>query len=349
LSKYYGNIIASVGFNKYKKHMTKLKLILLSVVILALIAAGVFFFVIQKPGEQSNQKLIFKMGYQNVIGNLPIYVAQENGWLETDKWKIELIQMASSNQVNDALLTHQIDFSGQMGVFVPLLTQISNPDQIKIFATMDITKEHPVDGIVVKSSSDIQNLSDLRSKKVGVYPGVSATNQLKLLLQKQNIDSSSIEFVPLAPNLQFQALASGSIDALFSYEPLVTNVLEKGDYRQVFGSVFAEVYNHSPGGVWVVTTKTASEHPGETKEITQMFQKAYEYTEKNQTTSREIAQQRFDLSESVAKKVPLSKTVFLSEIKAEVIQGYADLLFDLGELKQRVKTDDMIYKSEPKS
>jgi NitT/TauT family transport system substrate-binding protein len=322
--------------------MSKFKIITLVSIIVILIIASFLWFI--KPQENKSQKPTFKLGYQNVIQSLPIFLAQEKGWLDNPNWKIELVKMESSNQVNDALLSNQIDLTSQMSIYPPLLTQINNPNKTQIFATSDLTSDNPFDSIVTKSNSKIQNLSDLSGKKIGVFPGVTATNQLKALFKKQNIDFSKNEFVQLAPNLQLQALANGSIEAMHLYEPIVTTALQSTDYKKIFGSVYAEVFDHSPAAVWVLSTKAKESHPQEIKEITQMLQKSYNYTKSNELESRKIAQKAFSLDEKVAQKVPLGQTVFNDQIDPNRVQGYADLLFEFGELKQKVETKDMIYK-----
>ena len=191
--------------------MSKSKIFVFTSLILILIISSLIWFT--KTQSVKLEKPIFKLGYVNVIQALPIFTAQEKGWLDNSNWKIELLKMESSNQVNDAILKDQIDFSSQINIYPPLLTQINKPNSVQIFATTDLTSDKPFDSIVVKSNSQIQNLSDLSGKKIGVFPGISASNQLKALLKKQNIDFIKTEFVQLSPAFQLQALENNSIDA----------------------------------------------------------------------------------------------------------------------------------------
>ena len=85
-------------------------------------------------------------------------------------------------------------------------------------------------------------------------------------------------------------------------------------------------------------------HPKEIKEITQMLQKSYDYGQINQSESQKTIQKAFNLDENVARKVPLLKTVFNDQINPSRVQAYEDLLFELGELKQKVEIKDLIYR-----
>ena len=322
--------------------MPKSKIFVFTSLILILIILRLLWFT--KTQSVKLEKPILKLGYVNVIQALPIFMAQEKGWLDSPNWKIELLKMESSNQVNDAILNNQIDFSSQINIYPPLLTQINKPNTVQIFATTDLTSDKPFDSIVVKSNSQIQNLSDLSGKKIGVFPGISASNQLKALLKKQNIDFIKTEFVQLSPAFQLQALENNSIDALYGYEPVVTTAIESQNHRKIYGSVYAEVFDHSPAGVWVLSAKTKNSHPKEIKEITQMLQKSYDYSQSNQSESQKTIQKAFNLDENVARKVPLLKTVFNDQIDPSRVQAYADLLFELGELKQKVEIKDLIYR-----
>src|SRR6185295_15959993 len=85
----------------------------------------------------------------------------------------------------------------------------------------------PFDSIIVPQNSSLQTLADIQGKKVGVFPGSTGTNVLKYTMRKKGLDPSQTTFLQLTGANQLSALESGSIDALFAYEPTFTIAMQK--------------------------------------------------------------------------------------------------------------------------
>jgi len=86
---------------------------------------------------------------------------------------------------------------------------------------------HAWSGIGVRDKLTEYDLEDLEGKKIGVFPGSTATNLLKKFLSDNNIDISKIEFIQIVPPNQLPALYGGSIDVLHAYEPTTAIALQR--------------------------------------------------------------------------------------------------------------------------
>ena len=67
----------------------------------------------------------------------------------------------------------------------------------------------------------------MEGRKIGVFPGSTATNLLKKFLSDNNIDISKIEFIQIVPPNQLPTLYEGSIDVLHAYEPTTAIALQR--------------------------------------------------------------------------------------------------------------------------
>jgi NitT/TauT family transport system substrate-binding protein len=293
--------------------------------------------------ESKETEKTVRIGYLPILASLPLYVAQENNYFENEGIKVELIQLQSSNQLVDALVRGDIDIVVESSAAPALIVETIDPNKIKIFSTSDITSQKPFDSIIVNKDSNIRNLKDLENKKIGVFPGSTATNLLKSYLNEQGIDTSKIEFVQIVPANQLPALYSGSIDALHSYEPTTAIALESDNINLIYGSVYADQLNHNPQGVALVSTKFIKENPKLSQKVINSFNKATIFMKNNDKETRNIIVKYVKVEQNAANRVVFLYMSSSNEINENALQEYADMLYGLGELKTKVVVEDLIY------
>ncbi len=313
----------------------------LSILIIALIVVGAFFVFSPKQEETK----VVKIGYLQNIGALSLYVAQENNYFTEQGVQIETIQLQSSNQLTDALVKGEIDVIAQASVIPAFIIETIEPGKIKIFSASDITPKTPFDSLIVRQDSSISSLKGLEGKKIGVFPGSSATLLLKKFLIDKDIDISKIEFIQIIQQNHLPALYSGSIDALHAFEPDVTFGLQTGEARKIYGSVLADLQNNNPASVALISTKFISENPSLAKKTVEAFSQASNFIKENDVKTREIVIKYLKLDKDVADKVTLLYLSGSDAINAEALQSYADLIYDIGEMKNKIDVSTLLYNS----
>lgn len=314
--------------------------LILSVLIIALIVV-VAFFVFQPKQEETK---VVKIGHLPILASLPLYVAQENGYFAEQGIEIEVSKLQSSNQLVDALVRGDIDVVVESSAVPALIVETIDPNKLKIFSVSDITPETPFDSIIVKADSKLEKLEDLENKKIGVFPGSTATNLLKKYLTEKGIDVSTIEFIKIIPPNQLSALYEGSIDALHSYEPSTTIAIESGNAKKIYGSVYADQLNHNPQGVSLISTKFLNSNPKLAKKTISAFDKASDFIKQNEEETRKIIVKYVAVDENVANNVVLLYMGRSDEIDVEILQDYADMIFEIGELENEIDVSNIIYK-----
>ena len=313
---------------------------IISIVAVVLIAFVVSF---QITGNLVAEKKAVKIGYLQSLVSLPIFVADENKYLESEGIKYELIKMGSSEQALESILTNNIDLVFEMS-FVPVLyAESKSPENVKIFSVTDLTIDKPFDSILVKGDSNIQGLKDLENKKIGVFPGTTSTNMLRHFLNSKGINTKNIQFVQIPPSNQLEALSKGSVDALLSFEPNNAIAINKLGAKRMFGSVFAEQINHNPQGVAVFSTKFVKENLEIAKKILTAFDKSVEFIRTDENGTREIISSRLKIEPEVADSMTLFYMVKNNEIDNSKVQEYIDFLFELGEIDRKIDVNDIIW------
>jgi len=315
------------------------KIIIGGIVVLIIISVAVFA-VKSKPTES----YVVKIGNIPImLSKLPLEIALQKGFFEDAGVVVQVTQLASSNLVSDALLRGDLDITPEISILPFINAEAVDPGKLKIFSVTDLTIDIPFDSMIVKSDSSINSIVDLKGKKIGVFPGTTATNMLKIFFKEKGIDVSGIQFVQLPPPEQLVALSAGSIDALHAYEPTVSIALADGSMKKIYGSVFAELVNHSPIGAGFLTTKFVNEHPREAKKVVTALNRAYDYIRTNEKDTREIAAGLFKFTPQVSAVVSLPYFNHSNQIDKGTMTTLLDLFVRGGEIKSKPDLTNAYY------
>lgn len=196
----------------------------------------------------------------------------------------------------------------------------------------------------MKNNSSISNLKDLEGKKIGVFPGSLATPIFKKYLEQNGVDTIKIEITPLAVAAQLPALESGSIDALFAYEPTATNALEKQSVKVIDTAIYAKQNPNASTGAGYIATKFINENPDQAKKFVQAMDKAHKFMYDNPTEAVSFQTKYTKIDPKIAAKAAFPDYYQNTELNIEAIQSYTDFLADIGAMKQKVVVKDLVYK-----
>jgi len=103
---------------------------------------------------------------------------------------------------------------------------------IKIVLLLDYTIGS--DGVVAKKQ--IQNLWDLKGKRIGIEKGTIAHFTVLKALEQAGLDQTEVEFVNLGTEALQDAFVNNEIDAAGIYEPYISNMARDGNGHIVFSS-----------------------------------------------------------------------------------------------------------------
>lgn len=314
------------------------------VIVLALLVIAAAIIVVVWFKRTRTDTTTVRIGYLNITASLPLFIAEEKGFFVEEGVKYQSVPIATSNQLVDGIVANNLDAFIESSAVPVLAVELQSPGRLKVFSVSAITKKAPFDSLLVKESSSIKTLADLSGKKIGVFPGSTATTLLKKFLTDKGVNTSGITFTPIPPQNQLTALQSESVDVLHAYEPTTAIALSRGGIRQLDGSVYAEMLDPNPQGVAVVSNKFLQEHSALALKVIRALERAMVFMRDHDAESRQIMAKKLGLDKAVA-----DRSVFLymlphQEVEPAVLQKYADMLTGLGELKGTVKVDQILYR-----
>ena len=287
-----------------------------------------------------------RIGYLPVIASLSAYVAQENKLFEKEGIKATYKLFQSSNDIVNAMVAGEIDITPEISIIPILHLEEKYPNTVRITSHSRITEKNPLDNLLVLKSSGINKLSDLQGKKIGVFPGTSATNLLKAFLKNKNIDLRNIVFIPLAPTVQIQSLESKAIDALLTYEPITTIALLQNNSKVLHSSVYTELLSPSPLAVTIISQEFKEKNPQLAQKSINILDKSIEYIATNQAASRLILSKYIKIPIDISNKVVLSTMMKSTNIDIDNLQKCVGMLVKITELESELDIKNLEYSSQ---
>lgn len=148
------------------------------------------------------------------------YLAREKKYFSTEK--IKLIEVPSATICIQSLAAGTIE--GAMLTLDEVLTAKSEGLELKVIAVLDIS----MGADVVIAHPKIKNLSGLKGKKIGVEQSAVGAVMLDALLEKAKLNINDLTISYLTVNKHYQAYIDGQVDAVVTFEPVRTQLLNKG-------------------------------------------------------------------------------------------------------------------------
>jgi NitT/TauT family transport system substrate-binding protein len=225
-------------------------------------------------------------------GYEPLFLARELGYYGNTP--IKLVEYPNFDP-NRAYRNGEVEMSATpMTAFLPLAP--THPD-VRAWLIMDISDG--ADAIVAKPA--IANLQSLKGRRVGFDRSMLAPFVLSRGLEQVGLSLKDVKIVPVELSEQEEAFKQGRVDAIVTFEPYRSNILNAGakllfDSTQIPG----EVVDVLIGSESLLTT-----HATQLQVLIQGWFRALDYIEKNPE----------DAARRMARRQGVTPEQFLSSLK----------------------------------
>jgi NitT/TauT family transport system substrate-binding protein len=158
---------------------------------------------------------------------LPNMLTKQLGYFDEQNLDVTLIDEASGQSSEDAVLAGQVDAgSGAYNHTIELQAAGKNMECV---VQMDIAPGE-AEVVATKKASSITGPADLKGKYLGVTELGSGTQTITMaILKKAGVDLTGVHWVPVgAGNTFIAAMQQGKIDAGMTTEPTISRVVSSG-------------------------------------------------------------------------------------------------------------------------
>lgn len=307
---------------------------------LAITAVFCLGFILQGCEKNQNQpqQLQVRMAYQPIVFGMPVFVGQERKIFQNHGLTVDAKSFTSANDMLNALVAGQIDMVPGAPLVPVVALESQYPGRFRIISHSVMTSDKPFDRILVKSDSPIKTAKDLQGKKLALIPGTTASNVVKAFLKQQGVDSQTVNFIQLAPTAQLSALQTGSVDALYAYEPLVTIALNQNNaFRAISDSIYTSLLEPCPLVVLIVDRNFEKQNPEAVKRATESFDEIFKLMKEKPEIASTALVPYLNIQADLAPKVSLQNMTPPGQMQIDNLQKFIDILRDIGEVQAPIE------------
>lgn len=160
-----------------------------------------------------------KIGLHTWVGYEPTPLAAEMGWLSNN---VELIDTGSATESIDLLEKNQID--GAMLTLDEVFRVREKGILLSVILVTDISSG--ADQFIVKP--DIKNIADIKGKTIALEEGAVGELMLSQILRVAQLKKSDVKLLKFSIDQHLNAWNDSTIDGVITYEPVATELIEKG-------------------------------------------------------------------------------------------------------------------------
>ena len=207
---------------------------------------------------------------------VPFQALIESGELEkATGYKINFRMFGGGGDVIKAMASGDVQL-GQVGSS-PLTAAASQGQDIKLFWILDDISD--AEALIARNGSKVNNVKDLKGKKVATPFVSTAHYQLMALLKMEGLKASDVNVMNMRPPEIAAAWERGDIDAAFIWDPVLSKIKGNGKSIASSGSIGAKGFPTFDG--FAVNAKWAAENEAFMVALTKALIKADDEYRKN--------------------------------------------------------------------
>ena len=275
-------------------------------------------------GQASAEQVDLTVGVIPILDVAPIYLGVQEGFFEEEGINLTLELAQGGAAIIPGVTSGQFQFG--FSNTVSLLLAESNDLGIKAIANGAQSTDDPMEdfgAVNVPGDSDIQDLTDLAGKRIGVNTlNNIQTTTINEIVRKAGGDPSTITYVELPFPDIVQAIASGDVDAGQLVEPFRTMSLEAGDRN--LGSNLSGVTDNLEVAMYFTSQAYAEENPDIVERFTTALNKSLQFADDNPDAAREVLGTYTNIDPAVAEAAVLPR--WPGEINRDSVQLLGDLM-----------------------
>ena len=287
-----------------------------------------------------------KIGYLPLAAGLPLYVAFEEGYFKGEGFNAELIRFASSNEVGNATTANQIDVAFVASNVIFDLGFVSKKKHKLIYTNpYSNSVGHITDYLLVRDTTQIKKIEDLKGKKIGIFPGSVVKVFCKLIFKKYGLNETDYELVELQPKDWNVALKTGQIDALSAVEPTASQIIADGIGYNIQSGFYSLLMPNVPlSAHWINEDFYKKYGKENSMKIISAYDKAIDFINSNPEKAKQYLVKYANVRVDMLGKVNLNPWTKHSEINKKDLQDFIDVLATNNAIQNKENLEDYLIK-----
>lgn len=180
----------------------------------------------ENAGQAKSSTL--KIGSLTIEENLPLLVAEKNGYFSNENLKVELVPFQSPVELQSAFQSGDLD--GMItDIMIAALLQSSGIDLRVTSIALGATPQEGRFAIVASPKSDIKSVQDLKGKSIGISNNSIIEYVTDGLLQEGGVNPTEVKKTTVAKiPVRVEMLLNNQIDAITVPDPQISYLVAQG-------------------------------------------------------------------------------------------------------------------------
>ncbi|QSJ18740.1 sulfonate ABC transporter substrate-binding protein [Nostoc sp. UHCC 0702] len=254
---------------------------------------------------------------------------------------VNWIEFPAGPQLLEAMNVGSIDV-GHVGESPPIFAQAAGASLTYIAG---IAASPAGSAILVPENSPIQQLTDLKGKKIAFQKGSSAHLLLVQALKKAGLKYTEIQPIYLPPADARAAFVKGSVDAWVIWDPFYAAAQEATKARVLIDGTGI----NKQGGYYLATRKFVTENPPIVKAVLEEIQKLEEWSKQHRQEVAQTLSPVLGIDIETMKKATNRRTFGIVPIDDNLInlqQEVADTYYQLKLIPKQVNVKEAVLTKE---
>lgn len=218
-------------------------------------------------------------------GYEPLYLARDLGYLGGQS--VTLVEYPSASEVMRAFRNRSLEVAALTLDEALLLREADLP--LKIFLVTDVS--HGAD--VILAQPGIDSMDQLRGRRIGVETSALGALMLTRALDQHDLHIDDVEVIDLEVSEHETAFIEGRVDAVVTFEPVRSRLIERAGALEVFSS--REIPNEVVD-VLVIHEDALQRAPETVQALTRAWFQALDYMQASPQRSAYLMAERLKLS-----------------------------------------------------
>ena len=232
-----------------------------------------------------------RLGHTPWVGWGAIYIANHEGLFTKEGITVEVVSYPGYNDLTADFATRKLDVATT--VYADAIAQAAAGVALQLIWVFDSSNG----GDVFVASSEIEDMADLKGKRIGLDYGTFSHLFVLEGLKAHNLTEADVQIVSITADRVPAAIAAGEIDAGHTWEPYLSEVVANGGHV-LFDSA------DTPGVILDslrVHTSIAERRAADVQKLVRAMVAAYEWWQQNPEAGNQIVAEEMGIT---AEEIP---------------------------------------------
>jgi NitT/TauT family transport system substrate-binding protein len=219
-----------------------------------------------------------------------IYIADDQSFFTANGLDVTIKDYPTGVATINALLDDDVDIA--WAAEFPLVRRAFEKDQISIIASVSRFSD---EYLFALKNHGVEKIADLKNKTIGVPKNTIAEFYLARFLELNGLNTEEVTIVDVQPSQSIDAIASGNIDGVVTWEPFTSQIRQQMENKIVGWSVQSSQEGY---GIIIARNDWISIHQDIVNRFLKSLAEAEDYLNINPVEAKTIVQERVNYDDA---------------------------------------------------